>query len=684
MATEEVPDAILNIKEKEEKEPITSNLMVASSERSKKNKINAKKEVTKESVSVLEKTEQKNKQRTSKTLRKTTEAAPLPLMLNSATSLHPSNSIPSIKTRRTPAYSNLSISTKTSSLLPPVAPSAAVTGKQGGVPGGWQSHRAFNMKFPPPKLHIDTNVTNRPQISPLQSLTPKAIGEISSKKLTSLYATNPSISRGVSSAGDLSQYEPPRQVAHQQGKYAYTTTNNTGVWMYDSPRNAYSLSPHPIQYQQQHQTSRPPMSMVGRKSSFHVNDAPVGFQRSPSPRMFQQQQQQHFHQNHQLTYPHHTPRMVHCVRPTNGQFLPPLVATRSTASYLDTRSSVAHDAHHSEPLMKSLQTAGRSAIFAHSDSSVRSPTSSILENFLPTPPPRGPSVNVKDLTLNELRPHFNKPMAAVAKELGVCITLMKKICRRNGLIRWPHRRIRSLVNRITSLQVIAGNSTGTERKRFQTQIAALREELSLVIQNPNEKSRKAQADAKARSPTSVSPWGLKMTTPKGKRSKDENEDEAGDDDLDDDDEEVEEEEEEEEELENDGMTRTSVEVKSSHTKVSPLCGAMKQQQNHIIVANNSTETTEIISCSTTTMNNSTQVQATKKRKNVFDEPVKKKKERKQLTVKSSSSITSLPAPPNKISGLEEEEEAKLENGEEILSNTGGGNQKRGSISSILC
>lgn len=112
----------------------------------------------------------------------------------------------------------------------------------------------------------------------------------------------------------------------------------------------------------------------------------------------------------------------------------------------------------------------------------------------------GGAMNVKDLTLNELRPHFNKPMAVVAKELGVCITLMKKICRRNGLVRWPHRRIRSLVNRITSLQVLAGNAAGAERKRFQSQIDALREELSAVIQNPNEKSRKAQADAKLRSP----------------------------------------------------------------------------------------------------------------------------------------------------------------------------------------
>ncbi|KAG2764623.1 hypothetical protein PC129_g7983 [Phytophthora cactorum] len=130
-----------------------------------------------------------------------------------------------------------------------------------------------------------------------------------------------------------------------------------------------------------------------------------------------------------------------------------------------------------------------------------SPTNMVKQQMMPPMPHAGGVINVKDLTLNELRPHFNKPMAVVAKELGVCITLMKKICRRNGLVRWPHRRIRSLVNRITSLQVLASNAAGAERKRFQGQIAGLREELSAVIQNPNEKSRKAQTDTKIPSKT---------------------------------------------------------------------------------------------------------------------------------------------------------------------------------------
>lgn len=108
-------------------------------------------------------------------------------------------------------------------------------------------------------------------------------------------------------------------------------------------------------------------------------------------------------------------------------------------------------------------------------------------------------LNVKEFTLNELRPYFNKPMTVVAKELGVCITLMKKICRKNGLVRWPHRRIRSIINKITTLEALAGNPININRNRIHARAQKLRKELSLVIENPNSKSRKAQADARVRS-----------------------------------------------------------------------------------------------------------------------------------------------------------------------------------------
>lgn len=33
-----------------------------------------------------------------------------------------------------------------------------------------------------------------------------------------------------------------------------------------------------------------------------------------------------------------------------------------------------------------------------------------------------------------------------AKELGICETAMKKLCRENGIMRWPHRRYKAIQN----------------------------------------------------------------------------------------------------------------------------------------------------------------------------------------------------------------------------------------------
>ncbi|GLE07000.1 hypothetical protein PINS_up016818 [Pythium insidiosum] len=233
------------------------------------------------------------------------------------------------------------------------------------------------------------------------------------------------------------------------------------------------------------------------------------------------------------------PPSPHYAHLSQSQLLSPVFATMSSsavaassaASYVasssTTTASVAAPSTSNPPTSHDfLGLVDPSTVFG---TTPQSPGGSGM-HLLPPIAPRPSPLNVKELTLNELRPHFNKPMAVVAKELGVCITLMKKICRRNGLVRWPHRRIRSLVNRITSLQVIASNSTGAEKKRFQSQIVALREELSAVIQNPNEKSRKAQADAKTRSPVHSSSKRSKKGPGRQKVSRPSDEEEDDEDD----------------------------------------------------------------------------------------------------------------------------------------------------------
>lgn len=42
-----------------------------------------------------------------------------------------------------------------------------------------------------------------------------------------------------------------------------------------------------------------------------------------------------------------------------------------------------------------------------------------------------------DITLDDLNPHFGKKLEDVAKELGVCRSTIKRVCRENGINRWP-------------------------------------------------------------------------------------------------------------------------------------------------------------------------------------------------------------------------------------------------------
>ena len=51
-----------------------------------------------------------------------------------------------------------------------------------------------------------------------------------------------------------------------------------------------------------------------------------------------------------------------------------------------------------------------------------------------------------------LRDHFHLPLSEVAKKFGMCTTAFKKLCRKQGVMQWPHRTLRSLEKKIASLQ----------------------------------------------------------------------------------------------------------------------------------------------------------------------------------------------------------------------------------------
>ena len=57
-----------------------------------------------------------------------------------------------------------------------------------------------------------------------------------------------------------------------------------------------------------------------------------------------------------------------------------------------------------------------------------------------------------NFTLSELSYYFQYPINEAAEKLGICATVLKKICRKNGVSRWPHRKIKSIDSMIDSLK----------------------------------------------------------------------------------------------------------------------------------------------------------------------------------------------------------------------------------------
>ncbi|KAG1699200.1 hypothetical protein DVH05_014116 [Phytophthora capsici] len=92
----------------------------------------------------------------------------------------------------------------------------------------------------------------------------------------------------------------------------------------------------------------------------------------------------------------------------------------------------------------------------------------------------------RELTMEELRPHFGRPIVDVAREFGICTTFLKKICRRCGIKRWPHRQIRSLNRTIQMLEQVESMSTSPQDKeRYAIQIEELKEKQRAVMEDPD-------------------------------------------------------------------------------------------------------------------------------------------------------------------------------------------------------
>ncbi|CAL5439609.1 unnamed protein product [Camellia sinensis] len=82
------------------------------------------------------------------------------------------------------------------------------------------------------------------------------------------------------------------------------------------------------------------------------------------------------------------------------------------------------------------------------------------------------------LTVKDLIGYFHIPIEEAAKKLNVCPTVMKKICRKYGLSRWPYRKIRSIERQISERRASLSARDAEERARAQADIESLQQTLA--------------------------------------------------------------------------------------------------------------------------------------------------------------------------------------------------------------
>jgi hypothetical protein len=87
------------------------------------------------------------------------------------------------------------------------------------------------------------------------------------------------------------------------------------------------------------------------------------------------------------------------------------------------------------------------------------------------------------VTREELVALFHLPISEAAMKLGICTTVIKKICRGYGIPRWPQRKVTALQKRIESLHLDARHVHNQPEKLevIQSQIMLLEQELRDIV-----------------------------------------------------------------------------------------------------------------------------------------------------------------------------------------------------------
>lgn len=66
---------------------------------------------------------------------------------------------------------------------------------------------------------------------------------------------------------------------------------------------------------------------------------------------------------------------------------------------------------------------------------------------------------IDNLNFEQLSEFFHLPLKEAAPAIGICVTALKRACRKNKIARWPHRKIKSLDRAISALSAFQDRSS---------------------------------------------------------------------------------------------------------------------------------------------------------------------------------------------------------------------------------
>eukprot|EP00170_Pyropia_yezoensis_P005966 contig_24281_g5984 len=79
----------------------------------------------------------------------------------------------------------------------------------------------------------------------------------------------------------------------------------------------------------------------------------------------------------------------------------------------------------------------------------------------------------KNLSISDLMSCFHLPINDAAKQLGTCVTVLKKQCRRHGVKRWPYRKLVSIDKLIDKME--KEQTTADDKEYYLHELHTLRQ-----------------------------------------------------------------------------------------------------------------------------------------------------------------------------------------------------------------